>query len=69
LHFAQTIVCFERLERWQHSAVVVEMQHSEAVEEPVREVGVLGVVFLPVSKVFVGSMMFQQQWIMLFQQW
>jgi hypothetical protein len=69
LHFAQTIVCFERLESWQHSAVVVEMQHSEAVEEPVREVGVLGVVFLPVSKVFVGSMMFQQQWIMLFQQW
>jgi predicted membrane protein len=69
LHSAQTIVCFERLENWQYSAVVVEMQHSEAVEGLVREVGVLGVVILPVSKVFVGSMMFQQQWIMLFRQW
>jgi predicted membrane protein len=69
LHSAQTIVCFERLENWQYSAVVVEMRHSEAVEELVREVGALGVVILPVSKAFVGSMMFQQQWIMLFRQW
>jgi len=35
-------VCFERLESWQHSAVVVEMQHSEAVEEPCEGGGCVG---------------------------